>query len=213
MKQFKFGNPPMYVNRTLIRKDQKAQPPAEKSSPTPKNQFQAKAFVASNTTKAQSKIDQKSSALVQSQKNVNPKYSPQKGILSPGLSPVNPAAVIITADKPQLTKTPSENIRTNLGVIDPPVPPITSRIVRSDISSKNVTKNGTKEPQGFKSKVQKKADEEKIKQQNNNKSPAAIAAKQSQSSFNVAAEPRLRRVKTQVNDALSSINGLGGWRL
>ena len=42
MKQFKFGNPPIYVNRTPIRRAQQGQNPAENVAPVSKNQIQSK---------------------------------------------------------------------------------------------------------------------------------------------------------------------------
>lgn len=213
MKQFKFGNPPVYVNRVPIRKAQQSQSPAEKVAPAPKNQIQANVAPALRGEQLQVQSNQQSNVLVQNQKASNPKFSPQQGILNTNLNVVNPSSPIPTPDQPQISKSPFENIRANLGVIDPPVPPISSKIIKANISSKVVTKNGTKEPQGFKTKVQKKFDDENLKQQKNNKAISAERSLQNQKSFDAVVEERPRRITTQVNDALSSINGLGGWRL
>ena len=73
--------------------------------------------------------------------------------------------------------------------------------------------NASKEPQGFKTKVQKKIDEENQKQIRNNKAISAQRAAQNKQSFTAVIEERPRRVSTEVNSALSTVNGLGGWRL
>jgi len=213
MKQFKFGNPPIYVNRIPIRKVQQGQNPAEKGAPVSKNQIQAKIGPAVRGNQAQIQLNQKSNNLIKSQKLSNPKFSPQQTILKQNLSTVNPSSVILSENKPQISKTPFENIRLNLGVVDPPAPPITSKIIKSNVSSKLVTKNGTKEPQGFKTKMQNNIDQEVKSQQIKNNKRSAQRAIQNKKSFNAVVEERPRRVTTQVNDALSSVNGRGGWRL
>jgi len=215
MKQFKFGNPPIYVNRTPIRRAQQGQNPAENVAPVSKNQIQSKIApsIRSNQGPVVGNQKSKNNNLVKSQKLSNPKFSPQQDILKNSISVVNPSSVIPDENKPQNSKTPFENIRLNLGVVDPPVPPITSKIIKSNVSSKLVTKNGTKEPQGFKSKMKSNIDQEVKSEQTKNNKRSAQRAIQNKKSFNAVVEERPRRVTTQVNDALSSVNGLGGWRL
>ena len=61
--------------------------------------------------------------------------------------------------------------------------------------------------------MQNNLDQEVKSQQIKNNKRSAQRAIQNKKSFNAVVEERPRRVTTQVNDALSSVNGLGGWRL
>ena len=213
MKNFKFGNPPVFVNRTPIRKSPKSQNPAEKSAPTSKNQIQARPVVKTPKPQLPVVADQNRKVLQRQQKASNPKFSPQQKILSKNTNTINPASPIVVQEKPQIFKTPSESTRINLGVIDPPVPPISAKIIKSNVSQYAVLKNRTNEPQGFKKKMQQEVNKLIEDENKNNKTLSAQRSIQNKESFDAVVEERSRRVTTQVNDSLSSVNGLGGWRL
>ena len=213
MKKFKFGNPPMYVNRTLIRKNTEGKSSAEKSFPVSKNQIQAKTTTPNRekTNKEQLKIKQ--NTISKKQKLLNPKFSLQKEILNPGTNAIKSTKSDALLNKPQVLKSPTELIRENLGVIDPPILPISSKIIKANISPKVVIKNDIKEYQNFKTKLQKQIDKEDLSLQRSNKMLSEERSRQNQKNFNATIEERPKRITSQTNDAMITLNGHGGWRL